>query len=226
MSALEDFKERFASEARVTWERIQESSTFNQLRDRYDNMSPPMQKLSLIGAAAAVAFFVLSFPYSYMSQSSEYVSEFEGKRMTIRELLKVTRESSDVPQIPQAPPMESIRQIVDGQIKSANLLPEQVKGTQNVPNNSKMIPAGLTEGMLEVSLAKLNLHQILDMGHRFQSISPSLKLKDLIMTANREDTRYFDAVYKLVALAVPALPEVSNEPEPKKARGRKNVEDE
>lgn len=209
MSQLDDLKERFISEGKATWERIQESSTFNQMKDRYDNMTPSMQKLSIVGVSALVAMIILSVPYGYYSASQTNVEDFEGKRMTIRELLKVTRESSDVPQIPQAPPMGSLQGIVDSQIQSSHLLPEQIKGTQTVSNNSKIIPAALTEGMMEVNLAKLNLNQILDLGHRFQSINPSVKLKDLIITANREDGRYFDVVYKLVALAVPAAPDVS-----------------
>ncbi|MNL55645.1 hypothetical protein D3C87_1790740 [compost metagenome] len=114
---------------------------------------------------------------------------------------------------------------MDSQIQGAHLLPEQIKGTQTVSNNSKLVPANLTEGMLEVSLAKLNLHQILDMGHRLQSINPSVKLKDMVMSANREDSRYFDVVFKLVALAVPPPPEVAP-PEPPSKGSRKKIQNE
>jgi hypothetical protein len=221
MSQFDDLKERFISEGKATWERIQESSTFNQMKDRYDNMTPSKQKLSIVGASAVVALIILSVPWGYYSASQTNVEDFEGKRMTIRELLKVTRESSDVPQIPQAPPMASLQGIIDSQIQSSHLLPEQIKGTQTVTNNSKLIPTALTEGMMEVNLAKLNLNQVLDLGHRFQTINPSVKLKDLIITANREDGRYFDVVYKLVALAVPAAPEVAPDI-PAKGNSRRN----
>ncbi|WP_374079653.1 hypothetical protein [Bdellovibrio bacteriovorus] len=219
---LDDLKDKLVSDARVTWERVQESGAYNQLRDRYENMSPPMQKLTVVGSVALIAFLVLSIPYGYYSQSQEHVSEFEGKRMTIRELLKVSRESSDVPQIPQAPSVDMLRSNIENQIKNANLLPEQIKGTEVIDSTSKVVPKNLTEGVLQVSLAKLNLRQALDLGYQFQSINPSVKLKDLVMTANREDTRYFDVVYKLVALAVPAAPEVPAEPPPRGGGARKN----
>nr|BFD67359.1 hypothetical protein HAGR004_23810 [Bdellovibrio sp. HAGR004] len=219
MSSLDDLKERFIADSRATWERLQESTAYNQMRDRYENMTPAMQKLTLIGGVALVTLLVLSIPYGKYTQSTEYVGEFESKRMTIRELLKVSRESSDVPQIPQAPSMDMIRNNVDNQIKAANLLPEQIQGTEIQENNSNLVPKNLTEGLLQVSLVKLNLRQVLDLGYQFQSINPSVKLKDMIMTANREDGRYFDVVYKLVALAVPAPPA----PEPMEpSRGRKN----
>lgn len=220
---FDDLKDKFASDARATWERIQESGIYNQLRDRYENMSPTMQKITVIGSITAITFIILSMPYSYFSQSQEYVSEYEGKRMTIRELLKVSRESADVPQIPQAPSMEVIRSNIENQVRAANLLPEQIKGTSVIESKSKIIPQNLTEGALQVQLAKLNLRQVLDLGHQFQSISPSVKLKDLVITANREDARYFDVIYKLVTLAVPAAPEVAPEPI---RRGRGNSEEE
>lgn len=218
---LDDLKDRLASDARQTWERVQDSAAYNQLRDRYENMSPSMQKLTVVGVSTAIALLILSFPYGNLTTSSEYVSEFEGKRSTIRELLKVSRESSEVPEIPQAPSMAALRSTIDAQIKSANLLTEQIKGTQEGQNDSNLIPKNLTEGLMQVSLAKLNLRQVLDLGHQFQSISPSVKMKDMIITANREDGRYFDVVYKLVALAVPAPPEVAPEPPapPRNRRG-------
>lgn len=213
MSSFDDLKEKLVSDARVTWERIQESGAYNQLRDRYENMTPAMQKLTLVGGVALVSLIILSIPYGKYNQSNEYVGEFESKRMTIRELLKVSRESSDVPQIPQAPSMDMIRNNIDNQIKAANLLPEQIKGTEIQENNSNLVPKNLTEGLLQVSLAKLNIRQVLDLGYQFQSINPSVKMKDMVMTANREDGRYFDVVYKLVALAVPAAP-APEAPEP------------
>ncbi|ASD64045.1 hypothetical protein [Bdellovibrio bacteriovorus] len=213
MSSFDDLKEKLVSDARVTWERIQESGAYNQLRDRYENMTPAMQKLTLVGGVALVSLIILSIPYGKYTQSNEYVSEFESKRMTIRELLKVSRESSEVPQIPQAPSMDMIRNNIDNQIKAANLLPEQIKGTEIQENNSNLVPKNLTEGLLQVSLAKLNIRQVLDLGYQFQSINPSVKMKDMVMTANREDNRYFDVVYKLVALAVPAAP-APEAPEP------------
>ncbi|MGZ3771235.1 MAG: hypothetical protein ACXVCP_13130 [Bdellovibrio sp.] len=219
---FDDLKDRLITDAGVTWERIQESGAYNQLRDRYENLTPPMQKMTVVGVSALVALILLSFPYSHFTTSNEYVGDFENKRMTIRELLKVSRESAEVPQIPQAPSVESIRSSVDNQIKAANLLPEQIKGTEILGSDSKVIPKNLTEGVVQVRLAKLNLRQVLDLGYQFQSISPSVKLKDMSMSANHEDARYFDVTYKLVALAVPAAPEVAPEPPPSRGAGLRN----
>ena len=217
---LEDLKERLLSDAKNTWERVQESTAYNQLRDRYENMSPPMQKLTLVGSAVVIALVIISIPYGKLTQSKEYVSEFESKRMTIRELLKVTREASEVPQIPQAPPIESVRTNIEGQLKLANLLPEQMRGIEPLNDSTPLIPATLLSGGLQISLVKLNVRQVVDIGYQIQNINPSLKLKDLTMTANQEDSRYFDVVFKVVALAVPAPPEVPVEEPTRGGRNR------
>jgi hypothetical protein len=216
---LDELKERLSSELSQTKERIEESAWFNQLRDRYENMSPAMQKLSVVGGAALVSLVILSIPYSYFSTSTTYVEEFEGKRSTIRELLKVTRESSEVPNIIPAPNPDMLRGNIENQLKAANLLPEQMRGTQAVGNGSALIPKNLTQGVLEVSLAKLNLRQVIDLGYQMANISPSVKMTDLAMTANREDSRYFDVVFKMVSLAVPEAPIVQEEPVKMPGRG-------
>ena len=219
---LDDIKERISTEARQTWDRIQESAAYNQLRDRYENMTPTMQKLTLFGGIAAVSALILSVPYSNFTTSNEAVTEFEGKRMTIRELLKVSRESSEVPNIQPAPPIDMLRANIDNQIKMANLLPEQVKGIDaGAAGSGGLIPANLAEGTLDVKLAKLNLRQVMDMGYKFQSINSSVKMKDMVVTANREDNRYFDVIYKMVALAVPQAPPPPPEEPPSKGKRNK-----
>jgi hypothetical protein len=219
---LDDLKDKLSTELRATWDRIQESGTYNQMRDRYENMTPAMQQLTMYGGIAVVALMVLSIPYGYFNGSSEAVGEFEGKRMTIRELLKVSREAAEVPAIPQAPSVDMLRGSIDSTIKAANLLPEQIKGTQS-STGSNLIPANLSEGGLQIHLAKLNLRQVVDLGYKFSNFSPSVKMADMTMTANREDNRYFDVVYKLVALAVPAPPVIAAEPEmPKKGSFNRN----
>lgn len=139
--------------------------------------------------------------------------------MTIRELLKVARDSSTVPNIPTAPSISSLESDIRGYIQQANLLPEQVRAVSQAAASSSLIPNQLAAGALEVQLAKLNLNQILDLGYKIQSRSQSVKLKDMVMTANNEDARYYDVTFKLIALAVPEAP-VAEPEDLGKRRGR------
>ena len=78
-----------------------------------------------------------------------------------------------------------------------------MKGIEVIAADTGLIPKGLLESGLRISLAKLNLRQIVDIGYNIQAISPSVKMNAINITANPEDPRYFDVEMKLVSLAVP-----------------------
>lgn len=216
---LDDLKERLATEAKQTWEKIRESALYNQMRDRYDNLTPVKQKLTIAGSVALITLLIFSVPYSAYNVAQENVAQFEEKRSVIRELLKVSREASEVPNIPEPPALDALKGMADNQIKNANLSPEQIRSVAVTAADSRLIPANLSSGGLEVSLAKLNLRQVVDLGYQLQAINPSVKVQDLIITATQEDAHYFNATYKLIALAVPSAP--APEPEEPPARGRR-----
>lgn len=203
---IEDLKDNLKSQLSQTWSRIEDSSFYNQMRDRFENLSPSAQKLTLMATGALIALIVISIPWSYYSTSTDYVTTYEEKRALIRELLKVTRESSEVPDLPPAPPADILRNNIENQLRMANLLPEQMKGIEVIAAETSLIPKALLESGLRVSLSKLNLRQIIDIGYNLQSISPSLKMNDMNITANPEEASYFDVEYKLVSLAVPQAP--------------------
>jgi hypothetical protein len=200
---IDDLKDGLKSQLGQAWSRVQDSSLYNQMRDRFENLSPPHQKLTLMGAGAFAALVIISVPYSYYSQSNDNVSTYEEKRGLIRELLKVTRESSEVPDLPVAPPAETLKSTIESQLTMARLMPEQMKGIEVISAETGLIPKGLLESGLKISLAKLNLRQIVDLGYNIQSISPSVKMNSVNISANSEDPRYFDVEMKLVSLAVP-----------------------
>jgi hypothetical protein len=203
---LDDIKDNLKSQLSQTWSRIEESSTYNQLKDQFENLSPTKQKLAMAGAGAFLALLVISVPYSYFSTSGEYIASFEEKRALIRELLKVARESSEVPDIQPPPPADMLRGDIDRQLKSANLLPEQIKGISVITANTSLIPKSLLDSGLSVSLAKLNLRQIVSIGYDIQRLSQSVKMSDVRISANPEDPKYFDVEFKVVTLAVPQAP--------------------
>lgn len=200
---FDDIKDNLKSQLGQTWSRVEDSSAYNQLRDRFENLTPTNQKLTLMAAGAVMALLIISIPYSYYSTSTEYVGTFEEKRGLIRELLKVTRESNEVPDLPVAPNADMLKGTIEGQLHMAKLLPEQMKSIEVVAADTGLIPKGLLESGLRISLAKLNLRQIVDIGYNIQAISPSVKMSAIDIKANVEDPRYFDVEMKLVSLAVP-----------------------
>lgn len=219
---FEDLKEQISTSLKHSWEQFQETALYNQVKDRYENLSPTGQKLSIVAVLFFVFLIVFSFPWGFYSKSSEFVGEYESKRSLIRDLLKVSRESNSGPNIPAPPPLDAVRTRIEGLMQQSQFTPEQVRGVELLSEKSQMIPADLTEGVFKVSLTKLNLRQVIDFGFQLQSLSQSIKVKDLILNTNAQDPRYLDVTYKLLTLKVPEfqpnLPEVEEPPTRKKRK--------
>ena len=203
MSWIDNLKENLVGAFNQVKEKVQESSAYNQAADRFENLTPPQQRLTIIGVVSFSLLVVLYFPYSSWSNSVDLVSEFESSRDLMRELLQATKEASDTPNVPRPPSIDQLRSQLDSQIRGANLLPEQIKGINTIEPNSKLIPKTLSLGGLQVQLNKLNLQQIVTLGSGFQNISPSVKVINLKIEANREDARYFDLMMSFISLKVP-----------------------
>lgn len=218
---FEDLKEQFLSTVSPIGHRLQETSAYQQLKERFDALSYSAQKLVVVGSAFFLWFLILLIPFSWYGQSRDNVTAFEERRSIIRELLKVSREAAEVPPIPPAPPVETMKMDLETRLKSANLLPEQIKSIDVAQSTSSLIPAERTAGSLAIHLWKLNLRQVVDVGTQLSRLSASVKLTAMEMVANKEDARYYDVTYKATALAVPDLSAPpSEEPHPRNG-GRK-----
>lgn len=220
MSALDDLKERFDGALKNLLERVQESSLFIQIKEKYENLTPIKQKLSIAGISLILVYILFSIPFSYFSSSSDYVSAFEEKRQLLRDLLKVARDSKELPNIPIPPDIASLRAQIQGLLEADRLIPTQILGIENSVTTSQLIPSLLSQGTVSVKLAQLNLRQAVEIGHQLQGINQSVKITELQMTANAKDSHYFDVLYKLVVLAIPQQAEIS-EPEPPPKKNKK-----
>lgn len=202
-------------------QQVQDSPAFNQLKDRYENLSPSGQKMVVLFGALLIVFVLLFIPLTNLSVSQSLMSGFEEKRNLVRELYKTYRESSANPNIETPPTLMVLRSSVESIIERAELLPEQKIGIREVAAEGRLIPQTMLSGVLDIQLAKLNLKQIVDIGTSLVAISNSVKMKDLSVIANREDTRYYDVTYKLYVLKVPdQQPEITPEPSSTNNRNR------
>lgn len=213
---LDDLKDQLLTSARRIGERVQDTPAYAQLKDRFDGLTPPMQRLSVLLVVLVAFLMVLMLPWSWYGETQDVVTTFEERRNVIRELLKVSREAGDVPDIPMAPPIDTMRGDIQSRLKEASLIEEQIKGIDASTQPSKLIPQDKTEGSLSISLSKLNVRQVVQVGSMLSRLSPSVKVTDLEMLANREDGRYFDVIFRLTSLAVPDLSAPPPEPEPPK----------
>ncbi|GIL17797.1 MAG: hypothetical protein BroJett040_15480 [Oligoflexia bacterium] len=227
---FDEIKERLKSEWTQTTDRLEESSIYNQIKDKYENLSPLGQKASLFGLIGVVVFVILSIPMGYYSDSASRVEEFDSNRSLIRDLFKSSKDGQEIPNIPRPPAPEELSRQIDDQLKAAQLLPEQMKGIEVTQDKIKGVNPDLIQGGVKVNLAKLNLRQVIDLGYQMQAVSPSIKMSDLHIEANLQDSRYFDVIYKFIVMNVPDLTQATSDieddgekkaaPKPPARRGR------
>lgn len=226
MSLMDNLTEQLKTIGTGIGQKIQDSPLYAQAMDRYENMSPLAQKIFILSSILVVLFSLFFIPMSNFSNSQLSLSNFEEKRNLIRELYKTYRESSTVPQIEVPPSYENLRSSIDAIISQAQLIPEQNLGMIEVAPEGRLIPANLVSNVLQLKLAKLNLKQIVDIGTSILALSNSVKMKDLFITANKQDTRYYDVTYMMYSLKVPErAPEPPPEPE-KPVKKSKKADDE
>lgn len=222
MSAIEDLKDKVQTQLFILGDRIQESSIYIEIKDRYENLNSRMQTVVKLVVAVLVFLFLYSFIHSPLTTANENISSYQEKRELLRSLLKTSRASQDVPALPVAPGSDSIRFQLDSYFRQIGLVESQISGIFPEINAGALIPTSMSDSALKVQLSKLNLKQVTDISHRLTNIAPSVKLLDLSMIANLEDARYYDVTWKLVSLKVPAVPPpVVEAEETKKPKGRR-----
>lgn len=226
---LDELKESISSNIKQTYERFKETDLYHQLNDRFENMKPTQQKLFIVGIASLITLVIFFYPATSFFESANLVHDFESQRDIIRSIIRVQRELQEVPSLPEAPALDSLRNLAEAKIKEFNLLPEQIKSIESGSANSRLIPEKQLQSGLTITLNKLNIRQIVDIGSSLQSLNPSVKMLDMVIDPNPSDNRYHDVIFRMVALNIPKPPPPpAFEPEKKPARkkAKSNSEEE
>ena len=207
---LDDIKDKVREKLAAGFARLQETSAYSDLSEKFESLSPSGQKGVIAGVAFLLGLILLAVPYTLLSSSSDTVTEFEDKRNLIRELFRTKHESAILDTaVPAITPQDLLARS-QNQINSAQLQPEQIRGVgpydNSGPQASPIIPKGVIQQGVNVSLAKLNMRQLVDIGHQLQAVHPSAKMIGMEVTANRDNAHFFDVIYKLVSFSMPAEP--------------------
>lgn len=220
--AFEDARENLKAQFQQIGERFVNSSTYQLFNEKYENLSSAQQRLfKLIGGILILGGFIY-MPLDSFLISFENETAFEEKRQLIKDVIRSEREVTSLPDIPRPLPAESIRSNIESQLKELNFVPEQIKQVAvSYQTNSTLIPQNKIQYGIDVSIHKINVKQLTNLGSKLQIIHPAVKIKDMIVSLNREDARYLNADFKLVALNIPEYrPPEPPPPEPKK-KGKK-----
>jgi len=204
---LNDFVERFSERCKALWGEFQESQIFIRIKEKIDELPSAVQKGLLWGSAGLVIFIIISIPFSAYWSSTDFEDEFVETKDTIKDLLKLSRSGAGGENY-EGPGPSFLRGRASTIFADAGLIPEQIEPTTeiNSKGDSKLIPSSITQKGIQVNLKKLNLKQVLDIGHRLENIHPNVFLTGLDMVANSEDNHYYDVSYILVGFSVERPP--------------------
>lgn len=216
---FDDLKDQLNESWQKLNAQIQESSLYNNLREKYEELPNPSQKAINFSGILLFAFILFMIPWNFLSSSNEYMESFEADRKMVRELFK----ASSLKNASTAPAVKGfmLKSRVQNTINSLNLVDEQ-KGAVEIEDAKKFSDkktASLEKEALKVTLKKLNLTQVMNAGFALQNLSRNVKLAGLKINPTVENDHYFDATYSLVSYYVKPMP-ANEEPSTKKGKKR------
>ena len=220
---LDDVKDQFRDQLDQSRRKIVESSAYAILKEKYDLLPQIAQNIVFVGIALSLLFIVLALPVSMLMTSSDELSQFDEQKQLIRQLLNADRELKQGPQVPSSLTPSAIESRIRSSIAGAGLLPEQIGEIQRTTAKVKSkTPKGvLTQGFL-VTLSKLNLRQVTDLGYSMQSINSLVNLTQMSIESDSQDDHYFNVKFELAAFSIPKVQAPAPEPKgKKKRRGRR-----
>ena len=211
MVKFDEFKEQIQERLKDIWVKVQESSTFISLKEKYDNLAPSVQKSLRTGVICAFVGFVFWILWGLFSHSSERLTEFEEYQDSIKELLQLKRDMALTPQIISPPNSNVLKQRVNMILQSFYLNPDQIDEISardvdpssfvQVPGKKSVTRVGskvIQQKGVWISLKSLNLKQVTDIGFQLQTIHDAVKLIGLDMKASIKHNNYYDVMYTII----------------------------
>jgi len=217
---LDDLKDKFEELFGQVKNSVEENSLYNTLRERYETLSSSVQKAIVMGCCSAVLFIILLIPWSFISSSNDFITEFEDHRTLIRGLLKTRSLPKGIP-LPKGMTAANMVNRVKGWMHQAGLLETQIGDTQLLPKGepqSQLTSPNTKQQGMKIQLKQLNLRQIMDIGYHLQNMDSSVKVTGLEIQATSKNPHYFNALFKLISYS---LPEPEKKSSKKKSRRKR-----
>lgn len=201
---FETYKEQLLEALATYKSKIEDSESYIRLKEKYDTLSPNLQKMIIYGTSILVIYFIYSIPASYVSSSQENLSYFEENRQITRELIRAGRVARTIKLPPPAPGISSLKTQLESKLTQQTILPEQKTATTEVDNIAAktIVPKSIEQKGLKTTLKKLNIKQVIKLGEALDSIS-STRLMNIAIQADSKDPHFYNVDYEIAAFSVP-----------------------
>ncbi len=203
---IDDLKEQLSEKLSQIWGQFQENPSFTNIKEKYDALSPSSQKLSLLGSAIVILLILMSIPMAYYSSASTNIDQFETKKNLIRELFHLQHATSELPPLPLSVSASDLVIQAKQKLDMAHLQADQIKSVQAYDHPVPGIVKPIIQNAVEVSLQKLNLTQVKEIGVNLQNL-PNVKMISLNVEASEPvvpGLHYFNVIYRLTNFSLPA----------------------
>lgn len=209
--AFEEARDRLKEQLQAIGLRIQESTAYQQLMERFQDLNPNAQKIVLAAGGFVGALLLFLLPWTFFSSSQTSVADFESKKQLIRDLFRTSHHVSTLPPVPPTISSSELRNQVQAILSSERptVLPDQIVDISDFDNKSAKspsLPASLQQSGVAVKLSRLNLDQVAKIGAKLQEIRPTAKMVGVRVQSTVADPHYFDVTFKLVAFSLPPEP--------------------
>jgi hypothetical protein len=207
---VEELKERISEAWQNLIDQLEESSTYNTIKEKYLELSPNVQRIILVGGSLASVVIFLMIPLSYYSSSEVYTQEYEDNRQLLRELLKVQAGKSNAAPLPRGLNSTEFKNKARGSLDKFQLLNEQIGAIKDLSSTSPLAKPPVQQTGITVELKRLNLSQLVDIGYELQKLHQSVKMIGVEIFATPERDDYFNAIFKLVSFSFPQQESLSD----------------
>lgn len=215
---MSDLKDRLIEYFQMFLSRVQESSLYIQMMERYRNFNPLMQKLIIGGLLFFAVFTIYLIPESFVSTATTYEDSFHLNRRLIRDLFRTARNPVIRADEFKGPDFDELKALIDTQITGTQIMDSQ-KGAftpVNKPLSAKQVPGAIQQTGLAFEVRKLNLTQIVQLSQKLSALHPNTKLAGVDIQADKEDPHYFQVKFTMSSLSLPMKEDEA--PQPKKKR--------
>ncbi|MCB0394126.1 MAG: hypothetical protein KDD25_06185, partial [Bdellovibrionales bacterium] len=106
--AFEETIENLKDQVKNTWSTVKETEAYSSIKEKYDDLTPSAQRLLQVFGVGFFGLMIFFMINGFFSDASMYVQDFEDKKATIRELLKLKRDMTSIPPVPTPPGVDSL----------------------------------------------------------------------------------------------------------------------